>query len=274
MATLVERACREPHTLSPWCVEQVSQLAKAGLCPASGWPAPTRAAAVGLDKTVELGPSCRRHRRQPPRPRVWPDASAAGTRGVRPGDVIAGQLRGARRLSRREGVRAGDHRSVTRPSRRRVRSLLDAGGKRLRPAFAYWGHRATGADHDEAVFRPAAAIELLHTFALIHDDVMDRSVTRRGRPSAFAATRRRHRREAESRRQRLVRGQRSDPRRRLGFRVGRRAIRLVLARAGSWRCARAGVHDLAHGSDRRAVPRPGVGRERAAVKRAPAASPC
>jgi geranylgeranyl diphosphate synthase, type I len=34
------------------------------------------------------------------------------------------------------------------------------------------------------VFHPAAAIELLHTFALLHDDVMDRSATRRGRPTA------------------------------------------------------------------------------------------
>jgi geranylgeranyl diphosphate synthase type I len=43
------------------------------------------------------------------------------------------------------------------------------------------------------VFGPAAAIELLHTFALIHDDVMDRSMTRRGRPSAFVAMADEHR---------------------------------------------------------------------------------
>ena len=65
-----------------------------------------------------------------------------------------------------------------------VHGLVRAGGKRLRPAFTYWGHRATGADHDDAVHHPAAAMELLHTFALIHDDVMDRSRTRRGRASA------------------------------------------------------------------------------------------
>ena len=68
-----------------------------------------------------------------------------------------------------------------------IRSLVAAGGKRLRPAFVYWGHRAAGAAHDEAVLAPAAAVELLHTFALLHDDVMDRSDTRRGRPSAHAA---------------------------------------------------------------------------------------
>lgn len=68
-----------------------------------------------------------------------------------------------------------------------VADLVATGGKHLRPAFVYWGHRATGADHDEAVFCPAGAVQLLHTFALLHDDVMDRSPERRGRPSAYAS---------------------------------------------------------------------------------------
>ncbi len=76
-----------------------------------------------------------------------------------------------------------------------IAGLLDAGGKRLRPAFVYWGHRATGADHDPEVLRPAGAVELLHTFALLHDDVMDRSQERRGRPAGHAALADRHRQE-------------------------------------------------------------------------------
>lgn len=56
-------------------------------------------------------------------------------------------------------------------------------GKRLRPAFVYWGHRATGADHDPGVWPVAGAVELLHAFALVHDDVMDRGEERRGRPT-------------------------------------------------------------------------------------------
>ena len=68
-----------------------------------------------------------------------------------------------------------------------VAGLVATGGKHLRPAFVYWGHRATGADHDEAVLGPAGAVQLLHTFALLHDDVMDRSPERRGRPSAYAS---------------------------------------------------------------------------------------
>src|SRR5918999_3000998 len=63
-------------------------------------------------------------------------------------------------------------------------AALLAGGKRLRPAFCYWGWRgADGADLAEIV--PAAAsLELLQASALIHDDVMDASDTRRGRPAA------------------------------------------------------------------------------------------
>ncbi len=58
------------------------------------------------------------------------------------------------------------------------------GGKRLRPAFAYWGWRgAGGADCEQAV-AAATALELLQACALIHDDVMDGSDTRRGMPAA------------------------------------------------------------------------------------------
>ncbi len=59
----------------------------------------------------------------------------------------------------------------------------------------YWGHRATGAPHDSGVVAVAAAVEMLHTFALLHDDVMDRAATRRGRPAATLEFAGRHRRE-------------------------------------------------------------------------------
>ncbi len=60
--------------------------------------------------------------------------------------------------------------------------LLD-GGKRLRPAFCYWGWRgAGGADTDEIV-TAAACLELVHACALIHDDVMDGADVRRGKPA-------------------------------------------------------------------------------------------
>lgn len=67
-----------------------------------------------------------------------------------------------------------------------------SGGKRLRPAFAYWGWRAAGgsAADTAAITTAAAAIELVHASALVHDDVIDGSATRRGHRSAqreFAA---------------------------------------------------------------------------------------
>lgn len=64
--------------------------------------------------------------------------------------------------------------------------LVEAGGKRLRPAFCFWGHLAAGGEDDERIIRAAAALELFHTFALIHDDVMDGSDERRGVASTVA----------------------------------------------------------------------------------------
>ncbi|MEV0897077.1 polyprenyl synthetase family protein [Actinoplanes sp. NPDC049802] len=69
---------------------------------------------------------------------------------------------------------------------RTARDLVMAGGKRIRPTFAYWGWRGVvGATEPVETVLPAlGALELMHTFALVHDDVMDRSATRRGRPTA------------------------------------------------------------------------------------------
>ena len=69
-----------------------------------------------------------------------------------------------------------------------VRDLLGSyvsGGKYIRPTFAYLGWLC-GADESDAALRAAASTELLHAFALIQDDVMDRSPLRRGRTSAHA----------------------------------------------------------------------------------------
>ncbi|MFZ1410042.1 MAG: polyprenyl synthetase family protein [Micropruina sp.] len=59
------------------------------------------------------------------------------------------------------------------------------GGKRLRPAFCYWGQVAiTGQSEDPTpLLAAAASLDLLHVSALVHDDVMDASDTRRGVPA-------------------------------------------------------------------------------------------
>lgn len=64
-----------------------------------------------------------------------------------------------------------------------VTDFVATGGKRLRPLFCYWGWRgANGADCPE-IIRAAAVLELLHMCALIHDDIMDESDIRRGKPA-------------------------------------------------------------------------------------------
>ena len=60
--------------------------------------------------------------------------------------------------------------------------LLDS-GKRLRPLFAYSGYLSTGAKVEGPVIKAIASLELLQACALIHDDLMDGSDTRRGKPS-------------------------------------------------------------------------------------------
>jgi geranylgeranyl diphosphate synthase type I len=65
-----------------------------------------------------------------------------------------------------------------------IRRLVMSGGKRLRPAFCHWGHVAAGGDPDAPIVVDAgAAFELMHAFALFHDDVMDDAASRRGEPT-------------------------------------------------------------------------------------------
>ncbi|MGH3669499.1 MAG: polyprenyl synthetase family protein, partial [Pseudonocardiaceae bacterium] len=68
------------------------------------------------------------------------------------------------------------------------------GGKRLRPTFAWWGWRGAGGSPQDpqarAVLRAVSALELIQACALVHDDLMDDSSTRRGAPTVhveFAA---------------------------------------------------------------------------------------
>ncbi|GAA2556204.1 polyprenyl synthetase family protein [Winogradskya consettensis] len=76
-----------------------------------------------------------------------------------------------------------------------VRRFVLADGKRLRPMFCYWGWRGAGRPDGEPIVTAAAALELFHAFALIHDDIMDGSSLRRGHPTVhrhFADVHTRH----------------------------------------------------------------------------------
>lgn len=66
------------------------------------------------------------------------------------------------------------------------------GGKRLRPALVYYTYRACGGTSDEEALPLALSTELLHTYLLIHDDIMDNAETRRGLPSAHVRFRESH----------------------------------------------------------------------------------
>lgn len=71
--------------------------------------------------------------------------------------------------------------------------LVLSGGKHLRSAFCFWGFVGSGgAPSDSRVIDASAAIELMHAFALFHDDVMDGSVVRRGAPATHTVYAQQH----------------------------------------------------------------------------------
>ena len=71
-------------------------------------------------------------------------------------------------------------------------------GKRLRPLFAYWANRACGGVHGDELVKAVSSLEFLHACALIHDDVMDGSDTRRGKPAIHHRFATLHRQESMS----------------------------------------------------------------------------
>ncbi|MFJ9550492.1 polyprenyl synthetase family protein [Streptomyces erythrochromogenes] len=81
----------------------------------------------------------------------------------------------------------------------RVARFTQEGGKRIRSQLVWWSMRACGGDDGAtaaAALRMGAALELLQSCALVHDDVMDGSTQRRGRPALHAEVRERYIRTA------------------------------------------------------------------------------
>ena len=113
-----------------------------------------------------------------------------------PGSTALGHVRD--RVDRALQAFAGEQRGVLlaagddlRMAAESIAGLL-AGGKRLRPAFCYWGWRGAGGPDCPEIINAAAALELLHAGALIHDDLIDASDTRRGQPSLHRQFEARH----------------------------------------------------------------------------------
>jgi geranylgeranyl diphosphate synthase type I len=106
---------------------------------------------------------------------------AAAPSAVELAGAVTEQLREYLRERRRDCAYMGaDYAELTAA----LEEFVLRGGKRLRPLFAYWGWRAVGpADPGPDVLRLFAALELLQACALVHDDVIDESATRRGLPT-------------------------------------------------------------------------------------------
>lgn len=66
-----------------------------------------------------------------------------------------------------------------------IRYSLAEGGKRMRPVLAMLAYNIY-ADDVQRVLPAATAVEIFHNFTLLHDDIMDNAMVRRGRPSVFA----------------------------------------------------------------------------------------
>ena len=103
-----------------------------------------------------------------------------------------------------EGGRWGDFDEALAGPFEEIGRMVRSGGKRLRPAFCFWGFvGAGGHPDDERIIDAGAALELMHAFALFHDDVMDDSSSRRGAPTTHTVYAEQHRKAAwagESRR--------------------------------------------------------------------------
>lgn len=61
---------------------------------------------------------------------------------------------------------------------RYAKKMAMAGGKRIRPALMYWGYIGSGGEEKEKIIKASVAIELIHLFLLIHDDIIDRDSKR------------------------------------------------------------------------------------------------
>jgi geranylgeranyl diphosphate synthase type II len=67
-----------------------------------------------------------------------------------------------------------------------LRYMIEIGGKRLRPTLCLTAYSLFKDSFTEEILQPAAALEVFHSFTLIHDDIMDNSPLRRGKPTVQA----------------------------------------------------------------------------------------
>lgn len=162
--------------VSAWSREQIAGLQKLGPR-AAWWPASPERLPPAARWSAGAGPAlCRTGTRDDVAgAERLPDLAAVEGVGPR----VDAQIRS---LVERE-ITAFDSIDPTAGAFARDAASASWGGKRLRAVTAYWGWRGAGGDPNEEIIAAAASLELLHAFALTHDDVMDESDVRRGRPS-------------------------------------------------------------------------------------------
>jgi len=160
---LTRRARVEPDSLSPWSIDQIEQINRLGTNPLAWVRRPLKLRSVRSPFNHEP---------------IDPDIDGSVI-DVSVHRTLIDFIDDQQRLLSELAPMADE---VAAP----IRRLIEAGGKRLRPTFVMWGHRAAagGIDRHDDVINAAAAVEMLHTFALLHDDVMDRSTIRRRAPAA------------------------------------------------------------------------------------------
>ena len=66
-----------------------------------------------------------------------------------------------------------------------LRYMIEIGGKRIRPRLCLTAYALYKDSFSEEILSPAAAIEVFHSFTLIHDDIMDKADVRRGVPTVY-----------------------------------------------------------------------------------------
>ena len=64
-----------------------------------------------------------------------------------------------------------------------IKEFCLRGGKKIRPAFFIFGHKCFNGDNEKEIIKASMSVELMQAFLLMHDDIMDRSNLRRGKPT-------------------------------------------------------------------------------------------
>ncbi len=188
---VTETAATMPDLLSPWSVRQFLE-----------WPGGPGATGAGPGEPVPLTVTASTTTTSSMSPIVAPARGSAESLELQHSlqavdELVADRLGHTRRVWDSLGGDAGvDVLAQDLPDW--LSSWTSSGGKRIRTAMTHWGFVAAGGRGDDAhatMVRASAALEVLHLFALIHDDVMDCSDLRRGRLSAHREAERWHRDE-------------------------------------------------------------------------------